>query len=137
MKKDKENKKINVEKIINHWIDSAEKDFQTMLHLYASKDFTWALFLGHISLEKLLKASVVKRISNYPPYTHDLLRLATIAKLSPTDKLSDWLDTITTFNLNTRYDSYKKEFYKKCTPEFTSTWISRIKELHQWIKEKL
>jgi len=31
-----------------------------------------------------------------------------------------WLDTITTFNLNARYDSYKQAFYEKCTPEFTA-----------------
>jgi uncharacterized protein len=35
------------------------------------------------------------------------------------------LDEITSFNLNARYDDYKKEFYKLCTPEYTpkTGWI--------------
>ena len=129
--------KIDVSKVIKHWIDSSEKDFQTMLHLHTSQDRDWASFLAHIVLEKLLKAHVVKRTNAHAPFTHDLLRLANLAGLILTEEQSDWLDTITTFNLNTRYDSYKQEFYEKCTPEFTTTWINRTKELTQWIKEKL
>jgi hypothetical protein len=49
----------------------------------------------------------------------------------------DWLDAISTFNLNARYDSYKEAFYKKCTPDFTTEWIEKIKILQSWIKEKL
>ena len=131
-----ENKKIDVEKIVKHWIDSAEKDFQTMLHLHKSGDNHWALFLGHVVIEKLLKAQVVKKTAAHAPYIHDLLRLAKLAGLNLTEEQSDWLDTITTFNLNTRYDSYKQEFYKKCTTEFTNSWIQRTTELRKWIKEK-
>ena len=32
----------------NHWINISDKDFNTMLHLYNSKDFHWSLFIGHI-----------------------------------------------------------------------------------------
>jgi len=41
--------------IIKHLIDTAENDFKTMLVLYESKSYNWALFLGHISVEKLRK----------------------------------------------------------------------------------
>ena len=39
--------------------------------------------------------------------------------------------------MNARYDSYKEAFYKKCTFEFTTKWIEKIKILQSWIKEKL
>jgi len=39
--------------------------------------------------------------------------------------------------MNARYDSYKEAFYKKCTLEFTSEWIGKIKTLREWIKGKL
>jgi HEPN domain-containing protein len=129
--------KIDVAKVISHWVDSSEKDLQTMQHLHTSKDNDWALFLGHIMLEKLLKALVVKKTKAHAPFTHDLLRLANLAGLTISEEQSDWLDTITTFNINTRYDSYKQEFYKKCTPEFTVTWVNRTIELQIWIKKKL
>ncbi len=52
------------------------------------------------------------------------------------DEHSDWLTTITLFNIEVRYDDYDKEFYRKCTRKFTEQWIQRIKELRKWIKTK-
>jgi len=49
-----ENSNIDVDKIVKHWVETSEEDFQTMLSLYHSKSYGWALFLGHISIEKLL-----------------------------------------------------------------------------------
>ncbi|MDP2114830.1 MAG: HEPN domain-containing protein [Bacteroidota bacterium] len=54
-----DNVNIDVEKIVKHWIKTSEEDFETMLNLYDSKSYGWALFLGHISVEKLLKAHFV------------------------------------------------------------------------------
>ncbi len=125
------------ERIYMHWIEMSDKDFETMQHLYQSKDMHWALFLGHLLLEKLLKAYITKLTNNVAPFTHDLSRLAQFASLSFSNEQLDWLDTITTFNINARYDDYKQAFYKKCTPEFTENWIAKIKLLQQWIKEKL
>jgi HEPN domain-containing protein len=50
---------ISFDKIVKHWIETSDDDFNTMLSLYNSKSFGWALFLGHISIEKLLKAHFV------------------------------------------------------------------------------
>lgn len=128
---------IDVDKIIKHWIETSDNDFNTMLTLYNSKSFVWALFLGHISVEKLLKALYVKRFKEHAPFTHNLYRLCELISIKVTDEYSDWLDEITSFNLNARYDDYKKEFYKLCTSDYTKTWIDKITILRKWIKEKL
>ena len=128
--------KINVENIATHWNLMSDNDFETMLHLHKTRDYHWALFIGHIVIEKLLKSAVVKETLNHAPFTHDLTRLAKLSKINFTEEQLDWLDTITTFNLNARYDSYKQAFYKKCTPEYTEIWIEKIKTIRQWIKEK-
>ncbi len=128
---------IDIENIFNHWISTSDRDFDTMNHLYISKDFSWALFIGYIVIERLLKASVVKRTSDHAPFTHDLTKLATLSELPFSEEQMDQLDTISTFNINARYDSYKEAFYKKCTYEFTTEWIGIIKILHAWIKKKL
>ena len=108
-----------------------------MINLYESKDFHWALFIGHIVIERLLKAVVVKVSLQHAPFTHDLRRLAKLSRIEFDVSHIEWLDTITAFNLNARYDSYKQAFYLKCNFEYTSEWISNIKELRTWIKEKL
>jgi HEPN domain-containing protein len=131
-----ENKNINVEKVAGFWSETSEDDFLTMENLFKSKDFHWSLFIGHLVLEKLLKSCVVKKTLNNAPFTHDLTKLAKIAGLNFSEEQLDMLDTITTFNLNARYDSYKKAFYKKCTFEFTNQWINHIKNLRSWIKQQ-
>jgi len=130
------NGEINIEKIYNHWITTSDNDFETMVNLYNSKDYHWSLFIGHIVIERLIKAIVVKATNNHAPFTHDLRRLAKLSQINFEPKHYNWLDTITTFNMNARYDSYKQAFYKKCTSDYTQTWISNIKELRQWIKQK-
>ena len=88
-------------------------------------------------LERLLKACVVRETKNHAPFTHDLTKLANLSGIKFTEEYLDWLDTITTFNMNARYDSYKEAFYNKCTFDFTSEWVEKIKILRSWIKEKL
>jgi len=128
---------IDVNKIVSHWIETSEEDFNTMETLFHSKSFGWALFLGHISTEKLLKALYVRKFEEHAPFTHNLYRLAELIGLEMSDEYADWLDEITSFNLNARYDDYKKEFYKLCTPQYTETWIQKIKDLRIWIKDRL
>jgi HEPN domain-containing protein len=93
-----EDEKINIEKLINHWITRSDQDFDTMMHLYNSKDFHWTLFMGHLVIERLLKAGVVKITNAHAPFTHDLRRLAKLSKNEFDDEHKRWLDTITTFN---------------------------------------
>jgi HEPN domain-containing protein len=108
-----------------------------MIHLFEVKDYHWSLFIGHIVIERLLKAKIVKISGNHAPFTHDLRRLAKLSEIEFQSIQIGWLDTITIFNLNARYDSYKQAFYEKCTLEFTAEWISNIKELRSWIKQML
>jgi len=132
-----DNSNIDVEKIVKHWIDTSDDDFQTMLSLYNSNSYSWSLFLGHISVEKLLKAVYVNKYKKHAPFIHNLYRLAELCNLDLTNEQSDWLDKVTTFNLNARYDDYKREFYSLCTPEFTKEWLEKIKILRSWIKQML
>ncbi|MCK4661923.1 MAG: HEPN domain-containing protein [Bacteroidales bacterium] len=132
------NEKIeNTDKIVQHWIDSSEQNYSTMQNLMGSKDYSWALFVGHLVIEKLLKAIYVKNLQCHAIFTHDLLRLANKIDLNITDEQQEWLDKITTFNLNARYDNYKQNFYKLCTKEFTDEWIIKIEKLKQWLINQL
>ncbi|MDR2232630.1 MAG: HEPN domain-containing protein [Tannerella sp.] len=128
---------LDVEKIVNHWMETSDDDFNTMLVLYRSKSYHWALFMGHISIEKLLKAYFVKQKGIHAPFTHNLYRLAELGGLEISEEYADWLFKITTFNLSARYDDFKKEFYTMCTLDFCEEWIEKIKNIQQWIKQML
>jgi len=128
---------LDIDKVVKHWQDTSDDDFNTMLILFNAKKYHWALFMGHISIEKLLKACYVKKKREHAPLTHNLYRLAELSAIELNEEQIEWLYRITTFNLNARYDDYKKEFYALCTADFTEEWIKKIKILQQWIKKML
>jgi len=125
---------FDTDKMIKYWVDSSDEDFETMITLFENKRYNWSLFIGHLMIEKLLKSLYVKLNNGYPPYIHNLLRLAEKYKLDLNEEQRFFLATVTAFNINARYDDYKMSFQKTCTPEFTKTWIEHIKTQRVWIK---
>ncbi len=123
--------------IIDYWIASANKDFRVMGSLFRNGHHVWALFVGHLVLEKMLKAIYVKNLDANVPYTHDLTKIADKAGLTLTEDQKDSLDAVTTFNIRARYPDYKGEFYKKATKRFTEDYIKKIRDLRQWLIKKI
>ena len=128
---------MDINKVIEYWTDSSDKDYQTMNNLLKSGDFNRAMFLGHLVIEKLLKAVYVKVHKKQAIHGHDLLRLSSSIGLKLDPVKEEWLDRLTTFNLNARYDSYKQDFYKLCTEEYAFDWKSKIEELRKWLLNQL
>jgi len=101
---------INVDKIINYWMEVSENDFQSMIDFFNIKRYNWSLFIGHLVIEKLIKAVYVKIHHKHPPFLHDLLKLLQKCNIQVSDEQMDIIDNITTFNINVRYDDYKLAF---------------------------
>ena len=125
--------------LMNYWIESSDEDYKVMNVLYKNKKNSYCLFFGHLIIEKLLKALYAKNNKSAPhaPKTHDLLYLAEKMNLEVTEEQAKVLVEITKFNLNTRYDDYKREFYNQCTDEFTEEQIKKIEEVKAWIETML
>jgi HEPN domain-containing protein len=130
-----ENTDFDKDKIVNYWLDSSDDDFDTMMAMYDSKRYSWSMFIGNLMIEKLLKALYVKVNNEFPPFIHNLLRLAEKCNLDLNEENTLFFVTVTAFNINARYDDYKMSFQKTCTPEFSAKWIEEIKTKRLWIKE--
>ncbi len=128
---------MDKKEIIKYWVKSSDNDYETMVYLYKGKNYPWALFVGHIVVEKLLKAYYVKNNDVNTPYVHDLLRIAEKANLTLSEEQKNFLDTLTSFNIKARYDDYKLNFYRLCTKYFAAEYIAKIKEFRIWIKKML
>lgn len=126
---------MDIKKIIQYWLEGAGKDWIACQHLYENKDYPQCLFWGHLVLEKILKALVVKATNSQSPYTHDLLLLASKAGLALNQEQKDSLNEITTFNQFGRYDSEIISFAEKCTPDFAKKYFDVIKNLYTWLME--
>ena len=125
------------QKLIDFWIAASDDDFDTMLVMFEGKRYNWALFIGHLSIEKLLKALFVKVNNDHPPLSHNLLRLAEMCRLTPNEDQIVFFVTVTAFNINARYDDYKMSFRERCTPGYTTIWIEKIRKEREWIRARI
>jgi len=114
---------------VKFWTESAKRDFEMMEKLYKSKDYMYALFFGQLMLEKMFKALYIKLCDTAPPYVHDLTFLAGKCNLD-LDKITVAnLKEIGGFNINARYDDYKKAFYFKANSEYSKKYVLIIREM--------
>ncbi len=125
------------DEIIKYWVDSSDVDFKAMESLFDSGHYVWSLFVGHLVIEKLLKAYYVKKVDMNAPQMHNLLKIAEMTSLELSYEQRIFLDEVTTFNIRARYPDYKRGFYKKATKEFTEKYIKEIKEFKLWLTEKI
>ncbi|MDI6892805.1 MAG: HEPN domain-containing protein [Actinomycetota bacterium] len=128
---------LDVERATRYWLESAEYDLETGRSLIGIGRFPYVLFFGHLALEKLLKAIVVKKAKEHAPYTHSLTFLAEKTGLEISEELMDKLAEFTEFNIETRYPDERRDFYQKCTEAFTREKFRGIEEVYKWLRQRL
>ena len=122
------------EEITEYWLNSSDEDYVVMNSLFEKNHYVWALFIGHLVLEKLLKAYFVRQSEADVPHIHDLTKLAELGFLNLTEEQKDFLDEVTTFNIKARYPDYKNVFSKKAAKEFTEKYLNRIRDFRLWLR---
>ncbi|MEA2082888.1 MAG: HEPN domain-containing protein [Thermodesulfobacteriota bacterium] len=46
---------------IKYWLKTADQDWRVANHLFEKKDYSYALFFGHLTIEKILKAIFIDK----------------------------------------------------------------------------
>lgn len=122
---------------IKYWVESAAEDWEVAERLMADKKYHHALFFVQLVVEKLIKAYHIKNNDDSPLYVHNLVLLAQKAGLELSGQEGEDLKEISTFNITARYDSYKRDFYNKATPEYARKWFDVANKFKQLLLEKL
>ena len=94
---------MDVSKHVEHWRDGARQDWEVGSDLVRRGRSRHGLFFVHLALEKALKALVCRATDSVPPRLHDLLRLATTARLEISEQQREVLAEVNSFNLAGRY----------------------------------
>ncbi|MBI5326142.1 MAG: HEPN domain-containing protein [Ignavibacteriae bacterium] len=128
---------MRIEEQIKYWMNSAESDLPVAERLFKMGDYNWCLYIGHLVLEKILKAHFVKDNNKIPPKTHDLLKLVNSTSLILDDEKKLFLNRVNTFNIEVRYPEDKQKFYQLCTQEFADKNFKEIKEIYNWLKSQI
>lgn len=117
-----------------YWFAESEEALTVADHLIERGDYSYALFFGHLAVEKELKGLHALRRGRHAPPIHNLLRLARAVGLEPDEAQTELLIRITAFNIEARYPDFKHDFRRKCTPEYTAGQMAAIREVLAWLR---
>ncbi len=120
-----------------YWLTEAQESLQVADHLVEKGDYSYALFFGHLAIEKVLKGLYAARLQQHAPPIHNLLRLARSIGLEPDADQTEALITITAFNIEARYPDLKRAFRRQCTAAYTQQQLATIKEVFAWLRSLL
>lgn len=122
---------------IEYWVEVSNDDLKSAESIFSNGNYDWSLYIGHLALEKILKAYYVSVMNDIPPKIHRLDRIAELSGLKMSEEQEDLLKIVNEFNLEARYPDYKKKFKDICTQDFAQKYLTEIKQLHVWIQSQI
>ena len=127
---------FDVKKTISYWLEGAKYDLGVAEAMLKARKYPYALFMGHLALEKLLKALVVKNTKTHAPRTHSLTMLAERSSIDFTKETLTKLDEFMEFHFEPRYPREQRAFYAKCNKGYTTKMLNEIKEVYKWLRKQ-
>lgn len=82
---------------INYWLKTAAHDMEAAETLFQNRKYDWCLFIGHLVIEKILKAFYVRDKQEIPPKMHNLVTLTENTNLSLSDEQMVFLANLNGF----------------------------------------
>lgn len=90
-------------KDVDAWVEASRYDLETARALLKSRRYLYVLFMCQQALEKLLKAHVTTRTREFPPRSHNLLRLGELAAIELSQDEKTLLERLSLYYLQSRY----------------------------------
>jgi len=126
------------EQHINHWINTAQYDWEGAENAYSTKNYLHCLFWAHLSLEKLAKAHWIRtHEENIPPKIHNIVRLLEQSDIDLGEVTMKFLEMFIHFQLSARYPDYINDMYKVCTKDYTAIQLEKAKEVRTCLLKML
>jgi HEPN domain-containing protein len=125
---------IDVQKQIDYWRNGAAEEWALTADLFKSGRTRHGLFFLHLTLEKIIKAHVCKKIGDIAPKDHNLIRLIEKAMLPMSEEDRSFLAAMTRFNIEGRYpDSYEELPSSESIEKFRRT----TERIYKWLLQQL
>lgn len=126
-----------MEKDIMYWSNLSAYDIKTADAMFKSRRYLYVLFTCQQAVEKILKALVTKNTNQFPPKTHDLLRLAELSKIDIDETRKEFLAKLSFYYIETRYPEELAKITKDINRKTAFDYLNNTKALLRWLKLKL
>jgi HEPN domain-containing protein len=125
-----------MEQDVKYWVDLSRYDIETAEAMLASGRYLYVLFTCQQSVEKMLKALVVKNTGSFPPKIHDLVKLVSIAKIDIETEQKEFLAKLNYYYLETRYPRELSEISKQIKKDAALECYNTTTKLLKWLRSK-
>lgn len=124
---------------VSYWFELAEYDFETAKVMLEGNRYLYVGFMCHQVIEKMLKAYYTSKLSETPPFVHNLIKLADDSKIieEMPEEYKRLLAELNPMNIKARYPSYKERISAKLNKDECTNLINKTEEVLLWIREKL
>jgi len=115
------------------WKEQAQYDLETARAMLKSKRYLYVLFCCQQTLEKALKAVIVKQTDEFPPRLHNLLRLVKTANIELEPESEVFLGELSGYYIQTRYPEEIESVGASVTSEIAKESLRKTEEVAQWL----
>jgi len=119
---------------VKYWVDLSKYDIDTAKAMLESGRYLYVLFTCQQSIEKMLKALIVKNTKSFPPKIHDLVKLINIAKIDIETEQKEFLAKLNYYYLETRYPRELSEISKQIKKNTAANFYNNTKKILKWLK---
>jgi HEPN domain-containing protein len=119
---------------VKYWVDLSKYDIDTAKAMLESGRYLYVLFTCQQSIEKMLKALIVKNTKSFPPKIHDLVKLINIAKIDIETEQKEFLAKLNYYYLETRYPRELSEISKQIKKDTAVNFYNNTKKILKWLK---
>jgi HEPN domain-containing protein len=124
-------------KRVREWLRQSSYDMKTAEAMFISKRYIYAVFMCHLSIEKMLKGLYAQMRGDVPPKSHNLVFLIEKMKLELPEDIYDFVFMLNGLSVPTRYPDDLQNLLKVYNKAKTRKVLDRAKEVLKWLKAKL
>ena len=128
-------------KSVEEWFNQSEYDFSTADCMYRAGRYIYAVFMIHLSLEKLLKGLYVLYLNENPPRTHNLVllqeRIQNKYDMKLSGKQNELIEFLNEKSVPSRYPDVLAKVLEEYKEEETGKLLEDVRGLMQCLKNQL
>lgn len=126
-----------MEQRTQEWLTQSDYDMDTAHYMHNGGRHIYAVFMCHLSIEKLLKGLYYERKRIIPPKSHNLIYLLNNIGIKPPAQLGKFIVKLNEASIPTRYPENLKRLHEIYCETVVQDILTKGKELASWIKQQL
>lgn len=119
----------------SEWMNQSEYDLMTAKDMYKAGRYIYTVYMCHLAVEKALKALVNASTGKVPPKIHNLIKLLQLAKANLTKDQKEFLATINTAAITTRYPEELKTSLEKFNKTIAKDYLAKSEDVIKCIAQ--